>query len=412
MENSSQEKITRRSFLKKSGLFALAVGVFSGGVYFLAKQLKPLRPTKTASVTSKPIITPHSENTSHQENNSQKEKSNTFREAMFYRKLDRNTVECQICFRNCLIKESQRGLCRTRENRQGILYNVVYGRPSAVHIDPVEKEPQHHLLPGSEILCLGTAGCNFRCRHCHNWHLSQSSIEELGYWYDLPPEQVVERALRNKIPTISFTYNDPIACYEYVYDVARLARPKGVKILWHSNGSLNPEPLKELLKHTDAVTIDLKGFTKHAYQNSSAELEPVQEALKIIKAQNIWLEIVNLVIPTINDNLQDIQKMCHWIKDNLGVDIPLHFSRFFPSYKLTDLAPTPIKTLEEAYKIARQTGINYVTIGNVPGHEYNSTFCPKCNKRLIHRIHFRVLANHIQDGKCKFCGHSIPGIWQ
>ncbi len=339
-------------------------------------------------------------------------KESFLREAMFYKVLVGDEVQCQMCFRKCIIPEGRRGACRNRENRKGKLYSVVYGRPSAVHIDPVEKEPQYHFLPGSEILCIGTAGCNFRCRHCHNWHLSQRSIEEMAYVYDLMPEKAVEQALKNKIPTMSFTYNEPTSFYEYVYDIAKLAKEKGLRIIWHSNGAINPAPLKELLKYTDGVTIDLKGFSQRAYDNSSAELEPVLRTLKIIKKEGKWLEIVNLVIPTINDDLEEIRKMCIWIKENLGVDVPLHFSRFFPAYRLTQLPPTPISTLEKAYEIARKVGLNYVSIGNVPGHKYNSTFCPKCGKKLIHRTHFMVLSNDIEDGKCRFCGQEIPGIWK
>ncbi len=339
-------------------------------------------------------------------------KESFLREAMFYKVLGGDEVQCQMCFRKCIIPEGRRGACRNRENREGKLYSVVYGRPSAVHVDPIQKEPQYHFLPGSEILCIGTAGCNFRCRHCHNWHLSQRSIEEMAYVYDLMPEKAVEQALKNKIPTMSFTYNEPTSFYEYVYDIAKLAKEKGLRIIWHSNGAINPAPLKELLKYTDGVTIDLKGFSQRAYDNSSAELEPVLRTLKIIKKEGKWLEIVNLVIPTINDDLEEIRKMCIWIKENLGVDVPLHFSRFFPAYRLTQLPPTPISTLEKAYEIARKVGLNYVSIGNVPGHKYNSTFCPKCGKKLIHRTHFMVLSNDIEDGKCRFCGQEIPGIWK
>lgn len=335
----------------------------------------------------------------------------SLREAMFYERLDENKVWCQLCFRKCIIAEGKRGFCRVRENHAGRLYSLVYAKPSAVHIDPIEKEPQLHMLPGTDILCLGTVGCNFKCQHCHNWHLSQASSGDLETYY-LPPEKVVEEVLARKIPTISFTYNDPIVCYEYLYDVARLAKEKGVRILWHSNGSINAEPLRELLKYSDAVTIDLKGFSKRAYENSSAELEPVLRTLKIIKEEGIWLEIVNLVIPTINDSSDEIRQMCEWIKENLGEDIPLHFSRFSPAYRLTHLPPTPIDTLEKAYKVAKEVGLEYVTIGNVPGHKYNSTFCPKCEKRLIHRIHFTVLSNNIKEGGCNFCGYKIPGIWE
>jgi len=334
------------------------------------------------------------------------------REAMYYQIMDNKSVRCNLCFRGCLIPERKRGFCRNRENRDGKLYNVVYAKPSAVHIDPIEKEPQLHMLPGTQILCLGTAGCNFRCLHCHNWELSQQTIEEIGYAYELLPEEAVKMALEKGTPTISFTYNDPISFYEYVYDIARLAKKSNLRILWHSNGTLNPEPLRELLKYTDAVTIDLKGFTDKFYREiSSAELKPVLRSLNIIKEEGVWLEIVNLIIPTLNDNPEDIKNMCVWIRDNLGADVPLHFSRFSPSYRLTNLSPTPVETLEAAYSIAKEVGLEYVTIGNVAGHKENSTFCPKCGKRLIHRIHHQVLSNNIEDGNCKFCGHKIPGIW-
>lgn len=334
------------------------------------------------------------------------------RQVMFYQKLVNQEVQCEICFRNCIIPVGKRGTCRNRENQDGILYNIVHSRPSVIQIDPIEKEPQLHMLPGTEILCIGTAGCNFRCKFCQNWHLSQRSFEDMEHYF-LPPESVVAMAQKKKIKTISFTYNDPISFYEYMYDIARIAKEKGIRILFHSNGTLNPEPLRELLKYTDAVTIDLKGFTDKFYREaSSAELEPVLNTLEIIKEQIVWLEIVNLVIPTLNDDMAIIKQMCIWIKDNLGKKVPLHFSRFFPNYKLTSLPPTPINTLEQAYKVAKEVGLDYVTIGNVPGHKYNSSFCPKCGKQIISRTHFAVLENNIVNGNCKFCQHQIPGIWE
>jgi len=333
------------------------------------------------------------------------------REAMFYAGLKNNAVQCKLCFRRCIIEEAKTGFCRTRKNQQGKLYSLVYGLPSAIHIDPIEKEPCFHMLPGSKILCFGTAGCNFKCRHCHNWHLSQSAPGDIEVT-PMEPASAVDLAVKHKIPALSFTYNEPTVFYEYVYDISRLAKGKGLKILWHSNGALNAEPLRELLKYTDAVTIDLKGFTSRAYQNSQAELEPVLNTLKIIKEEGVWLEIVNLVIPAINDSPEDIRRMCEWIKENLGADTPLHFSRFFPNYKLTHLPPTPPQTLDEAYKIAKEAGLNFVTLGNLPGHKYNSTLCPDCGKILIRRTHFQVLSNNIEKGRCRFCGRKIPGIWQ
>ncbi|TES92617.1 MAG: AmmeMemoRadiSam system radical SAM enzyme [Candidatus Cloacimonadota bacterium] len=337
----------------------------------------------------------------------------TLREAMFYKRLDKDVVQCEVCFRGCIRKEGQRSFCRNKINIDGKFYSLVHSRPSAVQIDPIEKEPAYHMFPGTEILCFGTAGCNFRCKFCQNWHLSQRPIEEMDIIYELSPEDCVDIAIKKKIPTLSFTYNEPTSFYEYVYDIAKIAKEKGLHILFHSNGSMNPEPLKELLKYADAVTIDLKGFTKEFYKNtSSAKLAPVLGTLKIIKEEKKWLEIVNLHIPGLNDNPLDIKRMCRWIKEELGDDVPLHFSRFFPNYRLTNITATPIKSLEKAHQIARDAGLKYVTIGNVPGHKLNSTFCPNCQGRIIHRTHFQVLKNNMKNGKCIFCGYPIAGLWE
>ncbi len=335
------------------------------------------------------------------------------REAMFYERLKDNKVRCNICFRHCIIYEGKRGFCRNRENRKGKLYNIVHSKPSAVQIDPIEKEPLYHFLPGTNILCIGTAGCNFRCSFCHNWHLSQRSLEEMYQYYEYSPEDIIKLARKYKCPTISFTYNEPIAFYEYVYDIAKLAKKEGIRVIFHTNGSFNPEPLRELLKYVDAVTVDWKGFSKRFYQELlKADVEPVTKSLKVIKEEGKHLEIVNLIIPGYNDAEEDIRDMCLWIRDSLTPDVPLHFSRFFPNYKLTNISPTPVKTLEKAHQIAKEVGLHYVTIGNCPGHKYNSTFCPKCGKRLIHRRHFAVLENLIKEGKCPKCSFKISGVWQ
>ncbi len=333
------------------------------------------------------------------------------REAMYYTKLGRDRIRCELCYHRCSITEGRRGFCRNRENRRGRLYTVVYGKPSAINIDPIEKEPQHHMLPGTNMICIGTAGCNFRCRHCHNWHLSQRSIEEIGRYQYHPPQDIVDAAVQLELPTISATYNEPTVFYEYLLDIVKLARGANIKILWHSNGYMKPAPLKELLQYTDAVTVDLKGFSQKAYDNSSAEPEPVLKTLKTIHQSNVWLEIVYLIIPTINDSEEEIREMCRWIRDELSEEVPLHLSRFFPNYRLRNISPTPVETLERARSIAREVGLHYVTLGNVPGHKYNSTFCPECNEILIRRVHFNVMKNNIREGKCDSCGLEIPGIW-
>lgn len=333
-------------------------------------------------------------------------------EARFYKRLADGSINCLLCFRQCVIPAKQRGFCRNRENRNGRLYSLVYGRPAAIQLDPIEKEPMFHNLPGTDILCIGTASCNFRCRFCHNWHLSQSTPEELASRsMDASPEDIV-RLARQRKAGLSFTYNEPTVFYEFMFDIARKGRESGLNTIFHTNGGMQAEPLKALLKHMRGVTVDVKGFTADYYKDVSfAEMKPVLDTLKIIKEEGKWLEIVNLVIPALNDDMKNIREMCIWIKKNLGEDVPLHFIRFFPSYKMNNLPPTPIKTLENARDAATKEGMKFVYVGNVPGHTHNSTFCPACKKKIISRVHFSVIDLDVKGGKCKHCGCPIPGLW-
>jgi len=335
------------------------------------------------------------------------------REAMYYERLENKRVACRICFRNCVVPNGSRGFCGDRENQDGTLKLLVYNRPCAIQIDPVEKEPMFHLMPGTNILCIGTAGCNFRCKFCHNWHMAMATVEETKN-FNVTPEDVVRLAKEKNCPTLSFTYNEPTVFYEYMLDIVKLAKAKGLKTIFHTNGSLNEKPLRALLQYIDGVTVDLKGFTQEFYSKfpEGARLDVVLRNLKIIREEGKWLEVVNLVIPTANDNLDDVRKMCEWIKENLGKDTPVHFNRFSPQYKLMSLSPTPIQTLEKLKQIADEVGLRYVYIGNAPGHKFNSTYCPFCGKRIIGRRHFGVLEYNIEDGKCKFCHKEIPGIWE
>ncbi len=336
------------------------------------------------------------------------------RETMFYETLEGNTVQCGICFRNCIIREGEIGFCRNRKNRDGTLYNIVYGRPAAVQADPVEKEPLHHFHPGTSIFCVGTAGCNFRCLFCHNWTISQRSADEISdFLYDLNPEEIVRKAVYRDMPSISFTYNEPTSFYEYMYDIARIAQDRGLQVVFHTNGSMNPEPLRELLQYVDAVTVDLKAFDDEFYRTlCQAELEPVLKTLKIIREEGVWLEIVNLVITEQNDDPETIREMCRWIYENLGPHTPLHFNRFFPAHRLTHLPPTPTETLKMAHSIATQEGLRYVFIGNAPGLAENSSYCHECDAMLIERHHHSVVEIRIEDGRCPECGAAIPGVWK
>ncbi len=335
-------------------------------------------------------------------------------EARHWTRLEGNTVQCQLCFRNCTIREGGRGFCGVRENRRGTLYSLVYGRPCSVTPgSPMEKLALYHVVPGSLRLNLATAGCNFRCSFCHNWEIATRAPEEVES-HDLSPEEAVDVAVENNLEFVAFTYTEPTIFYEYMYDIARLARNRGLRTLLNTNGAMSPDPLKELLPHLDAVNVDLKAFTSEFYQTtvSHARMEPVLTTLKVIEEQGTWCEIVNLIIPTLNDDLDRIGEMCLWIRDEMGPGVPLHFTRFFPAYKQTRLPPTPVETLEKARDIALAAGLEYVYIGNVPGHMANSTYCPECGRILIERVHFSVLGNHVQDGACQFCGHPIPGIWK
>ncbi|MCQ9208475.1 MAG: AmmeMemoRadiSam system radical SAM enzyme [Omnitrophica bacterium] len=333
-------------------------------------------------------------------------------EAMFYEKLDQRTIQCHLCPRNCLLKNGMRGICRAREPRDGKHYSLVYGNPTAVHIDPIEKKPLFHFLPATTAFSIATAGCNFRCKYCQNWQISQFPPEETQNQY-LPPEATVEAARKYRCPTIAYTYTEPSIFYEYMLDTAKIAQKYGIRNIYHSNGSLNRKPVEELALYLDGANIDLKGFTQEFYSKiSEGDLETVLNTIKTLKKNLVHVEITNLMVPSFNDDLQTVRKMCQWVRDEVGRDTPLHFSRFHPSYKLKNLSPTPIKTLEEARKIAMKEGLRYVYIGNVPGHVGENTYCPTDGKLLIRRLGYRILENNIVNGKCKFCATEIAGVWR
>jgi pyruvate formate lyase activating enzyme len=337
----------------------------------------------------------------------------TPRVASYWESVKGNFVRCLLCPRRCVLGEAQRGVCTVRINREGLLYTLGYGNPVAVHIDPIEKKPFFHVLPGTEAFSIAVAGCNMRCLFCQNWQISQSKPDEV-ISYDMTPEDVVSEAIKNKCPFIVYTYTEPTVFYEYMLDISKLARKAGLKNGMHTCGYINPEPLKELLKYMDAVNVDIKGFNPEFYKKMGAlaELEPVLETVKTIKNQGVWLELTNLIIPGQNDDPKEIRRMCEWVKQNLGDEVPVHFSRFTPNFKLQNLPPTPVATLEGAYKIAKEVGLKYVYLGNIPGHIQEDTYCPSCKRLVVGRIGYQVLENDIKDGRCKFCGYKIAGIWQ
>jgi pyruvate formate lyase activating enzyme len=334
------------------------------------------------------------------------------KEALYYKALKNKIVQCFICPRKCIIKEGERGFCKSRENRNGKLYSLVYAIPCSVNVDPIEKKPLFHFLPGTTAYSVGTSGCNLRCKFCQNWQISQAMPEDVPF-IDLKPEKVVEEAIANGCKSIAYTYTEPTIFYEYMLDTAKLAKKKGIKNVYVSNGFINEEPLKELCRYIDAANIDLKGFSDDFYrQITGAWLQPVLDTLKTLKKEGVWIEITNLIIPTLNDDAAMIRKMCLWIKGQLGDDIPLHFSRFFPDYKLMDLPPTSPETLIKAKEIAEKAGLKYIYIGNLKTEKDEQTKCPKCGKVLVNREWFRATENNIKNGSCYSCGEKIEGVWK
>jgi len=319
-------------------------------------------------------------------------------------------VQCDLCPTECVLGNYQVGGCRTRINKDGVLYSLVYGKPCAVAVDPIEKKPFFHFLPATSAFSIATAGCVLSCKFCQNWQISQASPDEVDA-QDLPPADVVRQALYYRCRSITYTYTEPTVFYEYMYDTAQIARKYGIRNTMHSCGYIKEKPLRRLAKLLDAADIDLKAFTEDFYGRiCGGRLKPVLDALVVLRQENVWLEITNLVVPGLNDDPKQIGEMCRWIVKELGPDVPVHFSRFHPQYKLKDLPPTPLATLKEAHQIARDAGIRYPYLGNIRS-EAESTFCHKCRLLLIERIGYFVKQNNIVKGKCRSCGVAIPGVW-
>lgn len=323
-------------------------------------------------------------------------------------------VICELCPRYCTIPEGGAGDCRVRVNIDGKLVATTYGRPSSVHIDPVEKKPLYHFHPGSAVFSIATAGCNLHCRNCQNWQLSQRGGEEMERIYRAEPIDVVDAALEENCHSIAYTYSDPIIFYEYVYDTSVLAHDRGLKNIFVTAGYINEKPMRRLCRVIDATNIDLKAYDDGFYRrNCSGSLKPVLDAMVIAREEGVWLEVTNLVIPTLNDDIATVRRMAHWIRDNLGEQTPLHFSRFTPHYQMRNLPPTPIESLQRVWNEAREAGLKYVYIGNIYGHKSESTYCPNDNTRLIHRVGFSVEEyNLTRDGSCPVCNQRVSGVWQ
>ena len=333
------------------------------------------------------------------------------RKARFWKKLEHRQIQCELCPRKCVIDDHERGYCGVRENRGGTYYTLVYARPVTYHLDPIEKKPLFHFYPGSMAFSIATAGCNLNCKFCQNWEISQVTPEQINSFY-MPPDKIARAARDYGAKSIAYTYNEPTIFYEYMYDTAEAGHRDGVKSVVITAAYIQKEPIKDLCAVVDAIKVDLKAFSEKYYKDVvHGELKPVLEAIETIRNQGRWLEIVYLVVPTLNDGEKEIKELSKWIKNHLGPDVPIHFTRFFPQYLLKNLPPTPVSTLDRCKAIADAEGLHYVYVGNVPGHPAENTYCPHCGKVLVERVGFTVKSMHITNGKCPYCGTPIPGIW-
>ena len=333
-------------------------------------------------------------------------------EAMFYGEVSGNEVACNLCNHRCKIKEGGRGICGVRENRGGKLYSLVYGKIIAEHIDPIEKKPLFNFLPGSTAFSIGTVGCNFRCKHCQNFDISQYPHEHGGAvkGHDRTPEQIVAAAKAAGCETIAYTYNEPTIFYEFAYDTAVLAQKEGIKNVFVSNGYMSSEAAREIAPYLNAINIDLKAFTDKFYKKvCGARLNPVLETILLMKELDVWVEVTTLIIPGLNDGERELRNIARFVK-NVGTGIPWHVSQFYPTYKLVDRPSTPVATLRRAREIGMEEGLHYVYEGNVIGETGENTYCCVCGALLIERYGLTLTRNRLRDGKCPECGAKIDGV--
>jgi len=332
-------------------------------------------------------------------------------EARFYEKQPNKKIKCKLCPRECAVGDKERGYCGVRENRDGVYYTLVHSRVCAAHVDPVEKKPLFHYLPGSQAFSLATAGCNVNCKFCQNWDISQARPEQIPADY-IPPKMVAELAAKWRCPTIAYTYSEPVIFSEFLMDAADAGHEAGIRSVVVSNGFIQDEALRAAYGKMDAVKIDLKAFTDSFYQKVvTGQLKPVLDTLVTLRKMGKWTEIVYLMVPTLNDSDAELSGLARWVKENLGTDVPLHFTQFHPDYLLKNLPITPVPTLERARQMALAEGLHFVYIGNVPGHPAQNTYCPKCQRVLVERVGFEIRQMLIRKGACPYCKQAIPGVW-
>jgi pyruvate formate lyase activating enzyme len=335
------------------------------------------------------------------------------KEAMLYNPLEDGKVQCVLCNHRCVISSSKRGLCGVRENREGKLYTLVYGRAISLNVDPIEKKPLFHLFPGSTSFSMAAVGCNFRCLQCQNHEISQMPSDRDGRieGSEVSPSKIISLTKQHGCRSISYTYTEPTIYFEYAYDIARQASQEGIKNIFVTNGYMTGEALETIRPYLDAANVDLKGFKEKFYKEiCGAKLKPVLENLKRMRQMGIWVEITTLVIPTLNDSDEEFKEIAQFIV-SLGPEVPWHISAFYPTYKMLDLPRTPASSLHRAREVGIKAGLRYVYCGNIPGEEGEDTFCAHCGRRVIERIGFQVTKNDVVNGACRHCHQKIDGIW-
>ena len=330
--------------------------------------------------------------------------------ARFWKPQKNSTVKCFLCPNNCVIQPGMKGQCQVRENINGTLFSLIYGSCSSIAYDPIEKKPFHHFFPGSLALSLGSVGCNLKCTHCQNYSISSSKPTDYPL-KEFTPEETVEHAKNNSCQGIAWTYNEPTIWHEYTVDSARLAKKSQLYTVYVTNGYINPDPLQEIAPFLDAMNIDVKAFHNSFYQDvCKAKLTPVLETCKLAKSLGIHIELTYLVIPGLNDSLDEITQFCSWILEELSADTPVHFSRFHPDYKMTDISTTPLDSLLKIYDVAKKTGLLYPYMGNVPHGVYENTVCPSCGTCIIERHGFSINVTNFKNGTCSKCHTKLPII--
>jgi len=333
------------------------------------------------------------------------------KEAYFYQTLSGGTVQCRTCPHECVVVQGNRGRCRTKVNLDGKLFSISYANPSVIHVDPVEKKPLLHFYPGTKTFSIAVAGCNFHCLNCQNWEISQTSPDKTRN-YHLPPKEAVLKATEYGCRSIAYTYSEATTFFEYMVDTASEAQKAGVNNIWVSNGYISQPALHRLCDVIDGASVNLKAFSDDIYRDlNGGRLEPVLKTFQTLHKREIWIEIINLVIPTYTDDMEMIKRMCGWIVEHLGPEYPLHFSRFYPQYRLVRLPPTPVEVLHQAKEIGLHAGLHHVYIGNVQGGG-DKTECPSCKKAVVSRRGYTILAVDIKNGRCPSCNTLVGGRWQ